>query len=210
MRYSIFFAVLLKVIQDFGLRYFYSILPIVPQSQKIVDQNWPKDVKLNQYDRIGFIAASLHQQASLFDISAPSNRKKNSTKQSLRRVLNGTPVEYHQQYCKTDLGLRYFYYVTPIVPQTRFGVVVLLLHAILLFDTSEYFISILGNVCFVSNEAAPIFLMSFFGNIFSFQLKFFAKVGMLLFFVCSLDRKWSTPLSTLLLVNYDHHRQLSV
>ena len=74
-----------------------------------------------------------------------------------------------------------------------------------------YFISILGNVCLVSNEAAPIFLMSFFGNIF-LSHSFFAQAGMLLlfFFICSLDRKWSTPLSTLLLVNYDHHRQLSV
>ena len=43
-----------------------------------------------------------------------------------------------QWYRKPDLGLWYFYYVTPIVPQTRFGVKVLLLHAVLLFDTSEY------------------------------------------------------------------------
>ena len=73
MRYPIFFAVLLKVIQDSGLWYFYSIPPIVPQSHKIVDQNWPEAVRWNKYDIIRFIAASLHQQASLFDSSAPSN-----------------------------------------------------------------------------------------------------------------------------------------
>ena len=58
MRYPIFFLVLLKVIQDSGLRYFYSIPPIVLQSWEIVDQNWPKAVRRNKYDRIRFIAAS--------------------------------------------------------------------------------------------------------------------------------------------------------
>ena len=41
-QYAIFFAVLLKVIQDFGLWYSYSILPIVPQSYKIGNLNWYK------------------------------------------------------------------------------------------------------------------------------------------------------------------------
>ena len=36
------------------------------------------------------------------------------------------------------MGLRYFYYVTTIVPQTKFGVAVLLFHAVLSFDTREY------------------------------------------------------------------------
>ena len=89
MRYPIFFAVLLKVIQYSGLRYFYSIPPIVPQCQEIVDQNWLKALRWNKYDKFCFIAASLHRQASLFDSSAPLNRR-NPLKQYLKVLQQST------------------------------------------------------------------------------------------------------------------------
>ena len=50
-----FSAGLLKVIQDPGLQYFYSIPTIVLQSKKILDQNWPKAARWFKYDRIRFI-----------------------------------------------------------------------------------------------------------------------------------------------------------
>ena len=67
-----FFCGTFEVNTKFWLRYFYSITPIVLQSQKIGDQNWSKAVRWHKYDRIRFIAASLHKQASLFDNSAPA------------------------------------------------------------------------------------------------------------------------------------------
>ena len=125
MRYPIFFAVLLKVIQDSGLQYFYSIPSIVPQSWKTVDQNWPKAVRWNKYDRICFIAASLHKQASLFDSSIPCN----STKWYSSRV---PPIVPQNRF---GVAVLLLWYHNSTVLQTKFGVTVLLLRAVLLFET---------------------------------------------------------------------------
>ena len=123
MQYSIFFAVLLKVIQYFGLLYFYSIPPTVPQSQTIGEQNWSKADRWNKYDRIHFIAASLHYQTSLLNSSAPLNRcysikqyemvREQSTANSTAKQIwgCGTFIMLPQQYRKPNLGSRYFYYV---------------------------------------------------------------------------------------------------